>query len=91
MRHSASGSTAVVATAALINALRVVGKKPEDLKVVVMGVGAAGTAVSQMFINLGVKNLIGVDRKGAVYNGRDDLNAAKRWFAERTNPEQRRP
>ncbi len=84
--HDDQHGTAVVSTAALINALRVVGKKPEDLKVVVMGVGAAGTAVSRMFINLGVKNLIGVDRKGVISRNRPDLTPEKALFASFTNP-----
>jgi malate dehydrogenase (oxaloacetate-decarboxylating) len=62
----------------------------EDLKVVIAGVGAAGVAIARILLEAGVPNVIGVDRKGAVYEGRSDLNAAKQWFAERTNPESRR-
>jgi malate dehydrogenase (oxaloacetate-decarboxylating) len=83
--HDDQHGTAVVSTAALINALKIVDKKPEDLKVVVMGAGAAGTACSKMAMLLGVKNIVGCDRQGAIYEGRDGLNEAKQWFAENTN------
>jgi len=86
--HDDQHGTAVVSTAAAINALKIVNKKPEDLKVVVMGVGAAGTACTKMLMQLGVQNIIGCDRKGAVHSGRNDLNASKRWYAENTNPAQ---
>ena len=84
--HDDQHGTAVVITAALINALKVVDKKPENLKVVVMGSGAAGTACSKMIMQLGVKNLIACDRNGAIHKGRNDLNPAKQWFADHTNP-----
>ncbi len=84
--HDDQHGTAVVTTAALINALRLVNKKPEDLKVVVVGIGAAGTACTEMFLNLGVKNVIGFDREGAISRDRPDLNPEKRRFAELTNP-----
>ena len=80
--------TAVVMIAAFINALKVVEKKPEDLKVVVAVVGAAGTACTKMMIQLGVRNVIGCDRKGAVTRARDDLNHSKREYAEISNPNQ---
>lgn len=83
--HDDQHGTAVVSTAALINALKVVNKKAEDLKVVVMGAGAAGTACSKMMMLLGVQNIIGCDRQGAIYEGRDGLNEAKQWFAQNTN------
>ena len=84
--HDDQHGTAIVAVAALHNALRLVGKRHEDLKVVVAGVGAAGVAVSKMLMAAGVRNIIGVDRQGAVHTGREDLNASKRWFAGNTNP-----
>ncbi len=84
--HDDQHGTAIVAVAALRNALRLVGKRHEDLKVVVAGVGAAGVAVSKMLMAAGVRNIIGVDRQGAVHTGREDLNASKRWFAGNTNP-----
>lgn len=85
--HDDQHGTAVVCTAALINALRVVDKQPENLKVVVAGVGAAGTACTDMMRGLGISNIIGCDRQGIVHTGRNDLNTAKRNYAERTNPE----
>jgi malate dehydrogenase (oxaloacetate-decarboxylating) len=88
--HDDQHGTAVVVLAALENSLKVVDKKMEDLKVVVAGVGAAGVAITKILLQAGVPNVIGVDRKGAIYEGRDDLNAAKQWLAENTNPEQRR-
>lgn len=88
--HDDQHGTAVVLTAAFINALKIIDKKPEDLKVVVAGVGAAGTACTIMLMDLGVKNIIGCDRKGALTRDRDDLNSAKRDYAERTNPNQER-
>ena len=84
--HDDQHGTAVVSTAALINALKLVDKKAEDIKVVVSGAGAAGTACSKMILKLGVKNLIGCDSKGAIHSKRNDLNASKLWFVENTNP-----
>ena len=86
--HDDQHGTAVVTTAALINALKLVRKKPEDIKVVVSGAGAAGTACSKMIMHLGVKNLIGCDSKGAIHNQRTDINQSKRWFADNANPNQ---
>lgn len=85
--HDDQHGTAVVTTAALINALHLVGKKPEDLRVVIVGTGAAGTACTEMFLHLGVKNVIGFDRHGAISDKRDDLNDEKRRFAALTNPD----
>ncbi len=86
--HDDQHGTAVVVLAAFINALKVVGKRPEQVKMVVTGVGASGVAVSKILMNYGVKNIIGFDRTGAVYKGRTDgMNFMKEWFAEHTNPE----
>tara|TARA_Y100001970_G_C14158361_1_gene816994 strand:- start:42 stop:1226 length:1185 start_codon:yes stop_codon:yes gene_type:complete len=85
--HDDQHGTAVVSTAALINALKLVGKKAQDVKVVVSGAGAAGTACSKMFLQLGVKNLICCDSKGAIYSKRNDINESKLWFVKNTNPE----
>jgi len=85
--HDDQHGTAVVVLAALMNSLKIVKKNPEDLKVVVLGVGASGVACSKIMMNFGVKHLIGFDRSGAVYKGRDNLNFAKEWFADNTNPE----
>ena len=85
--HDDQHGTAIVTLAALDNALKVVGKVPGDIKVVVAGVGAAGVAVSKILMDAGVRNVIGVDRQGAVYDGRAGLNSSKQWFAEHTNPD----
>jgi malate dehydrogenase (oxaloacetate-decarboxylating) len=86
--HDDQHGTAVVVLAALMNSLKIVQKRPEDLKVCVLGVGASGVACSKIMMNFGVKNVIGFDRQGAVYQGRTDhMNPAKEWFAEHTNPE----
>jgi len=85
--HDDQHGTAVVLTAAFINALKVVGKKPETLKVVVNGIGAAGTACSKMIQSMGVVNLIGCDTQGAIYRGREGLNSAKQAFADSSNPD----
>src|SRR5436190_11443474 len=84
--HDDQHGTAVVVLAALLNALRVVGKRIEDVKVVVTGVGAAGVAVSDILTSAGVQRIVGCDSRGAVHRGLDDLNVSKRAFAERTNP-----
>lgn len=84
--HDDQHGTAVVFIAALINALKVVDKKAEDLKVVVAGVGAAGTACTKMMMKLGVTNVIGCDRAGALHSGRTDLNDSKKEYLELTNP-----
>jgi malate dehydrogenase (oxaloacetate-decarboxylating) len=87
--HDDQHGTAVVTLAALENALRIVDKPMGSLKVVIAGVGAAGVAISKILLEAGVAEIIGVDRKGAIWEGRDDLNVAKLWFAEHTNPERR--
>ncbi|HUQ40408.1 MAG TPA: NAD-dependent malic enzyme [Acidimicrobiales bacterium] len=88
--HDDQHGTAVVVLAALWNALKVVDKKMEDLKVVIAGVGAAGVAITKILLQAGVPNVIGIDRKGAIYEGRADLDASKQWVAENTNPELRK-
>ena len=88
--HDDQHGTAIVTLAALENSLKIVDKKYEDLTVVIAGVGAAGVAISKILMNAGVRNIIGVDREGAVYDGRGNLNVAKQWFAENTNPDGRR-
>jgi malate dehydrogenase (oxaloacetate-decarboxylating) len=87
--HDDQHGTAVVTLAALDNALKIVSKKMGDLSVVIAGVGAAGVAISKMLMQAGVTEIVGVDRRGAIWAGRDDLNAAKLWFAENTNPYRR--
>ncbi len=84
--HDDQHGTAVVVLAALINALKLVEKQAADVRVVMVGVGAAGIAVADMLAAHGVTDLIGCDRKGALYAGREGLDAVRREFAERTNP-----
>jgi malate dehydrogenase (oxaloacetate-decarboxylating) len=85
--HDDQHGTAIVVLAALLNALRVVGKRIEDVKVVTTGVGAAGVAVTDILLNAGVRTVIGCDHQGAIYDGREGLNPVKQAFAERTNPD----
>ncbi len=85
--HDDQHGTAVVVLAALINALKIVGKQMEDVKVVVNGVGAAGVACSKIIMAAGVKNIIGCDQMGALYRGRtENMNWVKDWYARNTNP-----
>lgn len=84
--HDDQHGTAVVLAAAMINALKLVKKKLEDIKVVVVGIGAAGTACTKMLLNLGVKNIIGCDCDGVLYAGKSGLHSAHQWYAEHTNP-----
>jgi malate dehydrogenase (oxaloacetate-decarboxylating) len=84
--HDDQHGTAVVVLAGLINALKIVDKRPENLKVVVAGVGAAGTACTKILQSYGVRNIIGYDRQGALDRGRDyGDNTMKQWFADNTN------
>jgi malate dehydrogenase (oxaloacetate-decarboxylating) len=85
--HDDQHGTAVVVIAAFLNSLRLVDKLPEDVKVVMTGVGAAGVATTDMLLAAGVRNIIGCDRKGALHRGRDDLGPWKAAYAERTNPD----
>jgi malate dehydrogenase (oxaloacetate-decarboxylating) len=86
--HDDQHGTAVVVLAGLINSLKIVQKRPEDLKVVLLGIGAAGIACSNIMMQFGVKNIIGFDRAGAVYEGRTEgMNPAKERFARATNRE----
>ena len=85
--HDDQHGTAVVVLAALINALKIVGKKMEDIKVVINGVGAAGVACSKIVMAAGVTNIIGCDQTGALYEGRaENMNWVKDWYARNTNP-----
>ncbi|MBI4200707.1 MAG: NAD-dependent malic enzyme, partial [Chloroflexi bacterium] len=80
--------TAVVVLAALYNALKLVDKRPEELKTVISGAGAAGTATAQLLMEAGVRNIIGYDREGVMHRGLDTGgHLGKRWFAENANPE----
>lgn len=83
--HDDQHGTAVITLAALVNALKVVGKNIDDIKVVTSGAGAAGTAIVKLLISKGLKNVIMCDRKGAIYEGREGLNDAKKEIAAITN------
>jgi malate dehydrogenase (oxaloacetate-decarboxylating) len=90
--HDDQHGTAVVTMAALFNALKIVGKPIEDLNVLMLGLGAAGVAVTKMMLASGVTNIVGCDRKGALSTTRDDyeqMTAIKRWYSENSNPEKR--
>ena len=83
--HDDQHGTAVITLAGLINALKVVGKKIEDIKIVTSGAGAAGIAIIKLLMAMGLKNVIMTDRKGAIYEGRDGLNPVKEEMAKITN------
>ena len=85
--HDDQHGTAVVVLAALINALRLVGKRMSDIKVVVSGVGAAGVACSKILMAAGVRRIVGCDRTGIIHRGRGEMNSMKQWYAENTNPD----
>lgn len=84
--HDDQHGTAVIMLAGLINALKAVGKKLDDVKIVTSGAGAAGIAIIKLLVSVGAKNVVMTDRSGAIYNGRADLNPAKQEIAEITNP-----
>ena len=90
--HDDQHGTAVVTMAALFNALKIVGKRLEDLRVLVVGLGAAGIAVTKMMLESGVTGVIGCDRQGAVSTEREDyangeMSDIKCWYAESSNPD----
>ena len=87
--HDDQHGTAVVTLAALWNSLRLTGREIGDQSVVISGVGAAGVAVGKILIDSGVGEIVGVDRTGALYQGRDNLNSAKEWFAINTNSDRK--
>ena len=83
--HDDQHGTAVITLAGLINALKLVKKDMKDIKIVTSGAGAAGIAIIKLLMSMGLKNVIMVDRKGAIYKGREELNAVKAEMAEITN------
>ena len=90
--HDDQHGTAVVVMAALFNALKIVGKPIESLRVIVVGLGAAGVAVTKMMLASGVTHVVGCDRHGAISTEREDYRSGemtdiKRWYAENSNPE----
>lgn len=85
--HDDQHGTAIVIVAGLINALKLAGKKFENIKVIFSGAGAAGTAITKMLLAKGCKNIIVADRAGALYKGRkENMNAEKEELAKITNP-----
>ncbi|GAB7389046.1 malate oxidoreductase [Bacillaceae bacterium] len=85
--HDDQHGTAVVILAGLLNAVKLVGKRLADCKVVVCGIGAAGIACTKILLAAGVRNVIGVDREGAIVRGNEYSNPMWQWYAEHTNPE----
>ena len=87
--HDDQHGTAVITLAGLINALKVVGKKMEDIRIVTSGAGAAAIAIVKLLISAGAKHVIMCDRKGAIYEGREGLNWIKEEMAQITNREKK--
>ena len=85
--HDDQHGTAVITLAGLTNALKVVGKKLDSIKIAISGAGAAAIAITKLLLSAGAKNIILSDRTGIIYNGRDNLNWIKREMSEITNPE----
>ena len=83
--HDDQHGTAIITLAGLLNALKIVGKKIEDVKIVTSGAGAAGIAIIKLLMSMGLKNVIMTDRTGAIYKGRENLNPIKEEMAEITN------
>lgn len=88
--HDDQHGTAVVTAAAMLNALKVTSRKLEDIRVVTSGAGAAGIAIIKLLVSLGLKDVIMCDRKGAIYEGREGLNAEKEEMAKISNREMRK-
>lgn len=84
--HDDQHGTAVITLAGIMNALKVVGKKKEDIRIAVSGAGAAATAITKHLLNYGIKDITMCDRKGTIYEGREGLNPAKAAMAKVTNP-----
>ncbi len=87
--HDDQHGTAIVVLAALLNALRVVGKRMKDVRVVVLGVGAAGVAISRLLLAEGVGDLIGLNSRGIISTDDESLDEDRRWLAENSNKEKR--
>lgn len=83
--HDDQHGTAVVTLAAMLNALRLTGKKIDEIRVVTSGAGAAGIAIIRLLLSMGLKDVVLCDRQGAIYKGRDGLNPEKQEMAEITN------
>ena len=90
--HDDQHGTAVVVLAALLNAVKLTGRELSGLRVLVIGLGAAGVAVTRILLEAGVRHIVGADSRGVLHRGRSDyedgtMNAVKRWYAEATNPD----
>ncbi|MFW6599403.1 NAD-dependent malic enzyme [Propionibacteriaceae bacterium Y2011] len=85
--HDDQHGTAIVVLAALYNALRVVSKEIDQVRIVMAGAGAAGTAIMRLLVEAGVGHLIAVDIDGVVHRGRPDLGPSMQWVADHTNPD----
>lgn len=85
--HDDQHGTAIVALAGLINAAKVIGKKCADMKIVIVGAGAAGSAIARLLVKAGVENIIVTDSQGAIYKGRPGLPQHKQQLAQLTNTE----
>ena len=83
--HDDQHGTAVITLAGLLNALKVVGKNKEDVKIVTSGAGAAAIAIVKLLLSAGFKNIVMTDRSGVIYDGRDNLNWIKEEMAKETN------
>lgn len=88
--HDDQHGTAVVTLAAMLNALKLVGKKLDEIRVVTSGAGAAGIAIIRLLIAMGLKDVVLCDRSGAIYKGREGLNKEKQEMAEITNQAMRK-
>ncbi len=88
--HDDQHGTAIITLAGLTNALKVVGKKKEDVRIVLSGAGSAGISITRLLLSAGFRNIILSDRFGALYDGNPAMNWAQQEIAEQTNPEKRR-
>lgn len=88
--HDDQHGTAIVVLAAMINALKIVGKDIKDIKVIVNGLGAAGTAITRLLMSMGLKNVIACDIQGAIYDGMEGLDSEKAAMAKITNPQKKK-
>ena len=86
--HDDQHGTAIVVLAALINSLKLVNKKIQNCKIIINGVGAAGTAIAHLLVLSGAKNIIGFDRKGAITKKRESNDEMRQWFMDNCNPQQ---
>jgi malate dehydrogenase (oxaloacetate-decarboxylating) len=84
--HDDQHGTAIVVLAALYNALKVVGKDIESIRVTMSGAGAAGRAIASLLMEAGVHDIVAADRRGVIHRGRDRLHGAAEWFIKNTNP-----